>query len=225
MNINFALDHYLKQREKQVSHASIKHSRFRLSLFMQYLFQHNINTVLELNAEVLHGFQHHLKAKTELAHNTVYSVMLDVRQFVTFLFEAHFIVTDLGPGMMMPKAKKSKPKVWGDSEIQRCFSKIDPNTPLYSRDVVLVRLKKQYGLYAVEIADLSILDIDMSQGRIRVAKRRKYIQVNSKALQDLRVYIRDRQRLRPAHDRLIVGHYGKPLGEQRIGIIVRGYRL
>ena len=126
-----------------------------------------------------------------------------------------------------PRLSRELPDVLSIPELTALLEAPDCSDALGLRDRALLETLYSSGIRAGELAGLSIRDVDLAGGTLRVlGKRRKerIAYLGQPATDAINDYLRIRHEIGdPAHDRLFVNHRGERLTRQGFWLILKGY--
>jgi integrase/recombinase XerC len=126
-----------------------------------------------------------------------------------------------------PRMPKDLPEVLSIPEVSALLEAPDASTAAGKRDGALLELLYSSGIRAAELTGLSIGDVDLGHGAMRVfGKRRKerIAYVGKPAARALAEYLRVRHEFgAPEHDKLFVNQRGGPLSERSVQRIVEAH--
>ena len=127
-----------------------------------------------------------------------------------------------------PKFEKKLPKFFSESEIDILFSIPDAETKVGVRNRAIFELIYSCGLRLMETAGISLYDLDLKKGLLRVTgkgNKQRIIPIGSRALSALRDYLRIRPHfLRPGStERLFLTHRGKDFDTAQLHVILMRY--
>lgn len=126
-----------------------------------------------------------------------------------------------------PRLPRDVPEVLSIPEVTALIEAARPDTPLGTRDRALLETLYSSGIRAGECASLTMENIDLDQGTLRVRGKRgkeRIAFLGSCAVSALKHYLRVRSLLgQPKHTRLFVNARGGPLTARSIQRIVEHY--
>ena len=126
-----------------------------------------------------------------------------------------------------PRVSKELPEVLSVQEVGALLQAPDRSDPLGKRDSALLEVLYSGGIRAAELAGLSIRDIDLVGGTMRVLgkrRRERIAYLGGFAVDALQSYLGVRVELgQPAHERLFVNAKGGPLTTRSVQRVVERY--
>lgn len=134
-----------------------------------------------------------------------------------------------------PRGKASLPKVMSPEEVDRLLAAPDNETPRGARDSVMIELLYATGLRVSELVNLSVNDVHLLDGYIRVVwkggkgAKERFVPVAEKTAQNLKSYIEltrpmfvGEQRPSP---KLFFGRKNRPMTRQGFWKLLKTYAL
>lgn len=225
MLLSTCIDLYLKEKSRKAREESIKNFRFRLNLFHSFLESKNLDNPLFIRPCLLEAFVLFLRKDTALKQNTRYSILLEVRHFLTYLYENHCLMMDMSSYITCPKVVRYKTPELTEDDIQRCFKSYSKKRGLTGwivlRNKVIFRFKKQYGLTAEDICTCRVIDIDFEGKSLRLVKLKKFIALSEATILDIRCYLQARTGVNPVSDVLFLTGEGENLAPKYITTILK----
>jgi len=214
-----------------------------LKAFLNYLLlerNYSPNTIAAYERDIL-DFQEFLQGKSFLTVNevdlkrflvdilrkkrsrrTVARKMVALRSFYRFLKRNGFIKDNPALSLEIPKIPKTLPEVLTVDEVFKVIEGQENSTPAGMRNRALLELFYGAGLRIGEIAGLTLNDLDLTQGYVRVTgkgRRQRIVPLGKYALDSLRLYLEvGRPALKPQSEKLFLNQRG-------MGLTVRGIRF
>jgi site-specific recombinase XerD len=126
-----------------------------LERFSQYLFNHEINHVAEIDVEHVHGFIQ--SSGAVYSTSTIYCTCCLLRVLFRYLFNQKAIIKDLSIAVPSIKcSKKSKiPSAYSKEEIKRLLQCVDRGNPKGKRDYAILLIAIRLGVRASDICKLT----------------------------------------------------------------------
>ena len=233
--MNF-LDLYRKHLESRLlAPATVRHHVLALSLFLRWLHDKDVRDValqdlLDYHAS-LQTKRNQQGGVTSIAYRN--RQMWIVKNFFAFLHERRKILLD--PGAAFPVLHKPRrlPKgVLTNEQVLRLLAQPDLASPLGYRDRAILELLYSSGLRGLELAKLTIYDVDFKDGTARVLQgkwnRDRIVPLGKTAAGYLREYmthVRPILLAKPAGktavDRLFLNNHGGTLNTNVLRRLVR----
>ena len=138
-----------------ISSRTIASDTIYLERFFQYLVNHEVNNVSEIDVSHIHGFLQSISASYSIP--TVYCTSSTLRILFRYLYEEQMISKNLS--LFVPSVKCSKkskiPSAYSQEEIQKMLSCIDRGNPKGKRDFAMLLIAVRLGLRASDICGLT----------------------------------------------------------------------
>ena len=136
------------------------------------------------------------------ARTTIARRLSAVRSLFAFLAEEGVITSDPSSVLVTPRLPARLPKIVPTDVLSTLFASLEPaEKPGELRDAAILELLYATGARVSEIAGLTLGDLDLAQGQVRVmgkGSKERVIPFHRQAADVLRAYLRD---ARPALDR------------------------
>lgn len=151
-----------------------------------------------------------------------------LRTFFKFLLRENAVSFNPAASIRAPKKETPLPRGLTVDEIDRFFSR---NGGMNRRDRAIFELLYSSGLRVGELTSLTMTDVDLSNGWVRVVgkgNKERYVPLGSKAVQAIQEYLRDRAAVEQDHlsttnGPLFVNSRGGPLSSRTIRRILKRY--
>jgi site-specific recombinase XerD len=154
-------------------------------------------------------------AEHRYARRTIARRLSAVRGFLRFLVTEGVLPASPAARIRSPKRQRTLPKVYAPAEIERLIETAARNGPHPLRTVALIELLYGSGLRIAEAQALSVEDLDLGRGELRVlgkGGRERIVPVGRAACAAVSRYLdQERSRLAPRHGALFVGEDGARL--------------
>jgi site-specific recombinase XerD len=126
-----------------------------LERFSQYLFNHGVSHVTEIDVEHIHGFIQ--SSAAVYSTSTIYCTCCLLRVLFRFLFNQKVITEDLSITVPSIKcSKKSKiPSAYSKEEIRKLLQCVDRGNPKGKRDYAILLIATRLGIRASDICRLT----------------------------------------------------------------------
>jgi integrase/recombinase XerD len=174
-NLDLLLEEFLRSlRVRNFSRRTIAGLRWKLGKFMDFLDRQGIADVLAITREAISSYQVELyeKLNRKGSPNTVSyqnDMLSAVRQFMGFLKQHDYIVSD--PSIDVPYAKAPKPLPRGvltSSEARKVLHAPDTKSVIGYRDRTILEVLYSTGIRKEELNNLTISDVDYTDGFLRI---------------------------------------------------------
>ncbi len=212
--------------EKDASENTLRAYRKDLAIFSGYVKERpeeiELNDIREFIAQQI---------KSGLSKTTVSRRLATVRSFITFLYREGAITKNPARIVSSPKKTEQLPNFLPIDDMISLIEKPEGIGIIPVRDKAILELLYSSGLRVSEIAGLTVDDVDMKEGLVKVrgkGKKERLLPVGSKALDALKSYMIEKmlfrkigralflnrrdQRLSPRGIRRIVVKYARMIG-------------
>ena len=132
-----------------------------------------------------------LEKERHLAESSVARHLATVRVFARFLASTGYLEDNPAELLQQPKQWQRLPKVMGPEEVKRLLEAPQPGDHLYQRDKAIIELLYAGGLRASEIADLTMDQVHVALGVVRVfgkGSKERMVPIGKPALEAIQVY-------------------------------------
>ncbi len=167
----------------------------------------------------------------KIARTSVGRKLAAIRSFFRFLVREGVLTANPAASITAPKKEKPLPRSLNVDEVGRFFSR---NAEALSRDMAIFELLYSSGLRVGELVSISVNDIDMENGWVRVVgkgSKERYVPVGEKALDAIRKYIPTRQAMElsgnmsQSKGKLFLNLRGGPLTDRSVRRILKSLLL
>ncbi len=210
---------------KGLAENSISSYQEDLFKFLEFL-KKNKMSLNKTDEDVLFLFFLNLRQKG-LSNKTLARILSSIRGFFDFLvMNGEF---QKNPARLFdgPKFSRTIPDVLTKEEVIRLITVPDITTKLGFRDRTLLEVMYGSGLRVSEVCDLSLFDIDMQGGFLRIkgkGDKERIVPLHMDGVKFLDEYIKScRPRFFPKVDRVFLNRSGKGLTRQGIWKIIKKY--
>jgi len=155
-----------------ISNKTLESYTIYLERFAQYLVDHQIHSVTEIDVPHIHGFIQSCAATYRTA--TVYCTSCMLRVLFRYLYEQQHLPRNLALAVPSIKcSKKSKiPSAYSQKEIQQLLSCIDRGNPKGKRDYAMVLIAVRLGLRASDICRLTFDNFKWESNTIELTQEK-----------------------------------------------------
>jgi integrase/recombinase XerC len=152
-----------------------------------------------------------------------------IRSFFRFLVRESIVPSNPASGIRAPKVGRPLPRALSVDEVARFFSR---NLDMTTRDLAIFELLYSSGLRVGELTGLSVADLDLNNGWVRVmgkGKKERYVPVGSKARSALEAYLPVRAAMESqtrglgGRSALFLNSRGTPLSSRSVRRILKCY--
>jgi integrase/recombinase XerD len=228
---------YLKSLEvRNFAGRTIGEAAWRLEKFLEYLASRSIEGPRAITREVVANYQVELFEKINVRGmpNTVSyqnGMLSAVKQFLRFLKERDYIVSDPGADIPYAKVPKSLPRgVLSPAEARKILHQADTSCVIGYRDRAILEVLYSTGIRKEELGGLTLSDVDTTDGFLRVESGKggkdRIVPLGRIACRYLESYIKSvRPELikDPYEKRLFLTSRGKPFSKNVVWELVKKY--
>lgn len=150
-----------------------------------------------------------------------------IRTFFKFLVREGIVPSNPAASIKAPKREKALPKALSVDEMDRFFSR---NPDMTRRDVAIFELLYSSGLRVGELVSLTVQDVDLKNGWVRVigkGNKERFVPVGSRALVALEAYLPTRALIEisttalRSNGKLFLNLKGAPLSSRSVRRILK----
>jgi integrase/recombinase XerD len=159
---------------------------------------------------------------------TVARRLAAIRSFLRFLTTEGRDVNAILAQLERPKPQRSLPKVLSRAQVNELIATPDPQSAMYLRDVAILELLYASGLRASELCGLSVRDLNLGVGVVRVlgkGRKERIVPLGGSARAACEEYLAEcRPKLdRRASERMFLSRSGKPLERVALWMLIEKY--
>jgi integrase/recombinase XerD len=222
-------------RVRNFADRTIEGQRWRLSKFLAYLELAGIDRAQAITRELISSYQVELYETINRAGrpNTVSSqngMLSAVKQFMGFLKERDYIVSDPARDIPYAKAPKCLPRgVLTASEARKILHKPDTKSVIGYRDRTILEVLYSTGIRKDELNRLTLADVDYTDGFLRVigkGSKERVVPLGRIACRYLENYVksvRPELIIYPYEKHLFLSSRGKPLSKNVVWELTKKY--
>jgi integrase/recombinase XerC len=160
------------------------------------------------------------------ARSTASRRLASLRSFFRFLHREGYMNRNPAKLVSSPRLAKKLPRFLSVDEVFSLVQKPGGDGFLPARDTAIMELAYSSGLRVSELEGVSMADISMEEGLLRVrgkGKKERMVPVGGKALEALRAYLQERNRRYPGEQAFFLSRRGRRLTSRSIRRIVQKY--
>jgi integrase/recombinase XerD len=202
--------------------------------FLGFLRELGITNIAEVDRRIIQDYQTRVYLSTykgkPLAPSTQKGRLTYVRVFFQYLLKTGQVLYDPTGSITMPKQPSELPRgILSKKEIGRLLAVPNLETPLGIRDRAIMELLYATGIRASELCSLTLYDIDLNEGELRVNQGKggkdRVIPLGEVACDYLEIYLNEaRPKLAPTgSNQLFLSRNGRKLDYSYLGYLVRKY--
>lgn len=223
-------------REMNFSEHTIKNHRCFFGKFLKWCEERSVNAS-DVTQELIERYQRHLYQSRDpetgeaVTHNSQRVVAAAIRVFFKWMKKRGHLPTNPAADVELPRREHRLP-VNGLTvdEVEKILALPDTKTALGLRDRALMEVLYSTGIRRSEIANLTIHDINPSQGVLTVVlgkgKKDRVIPIGARAIAWVDQYLIDARPAlvaEPDHGKLFVMTRGSAISPKVVGYIVHDY--
>jgi integrase/recombinase XerC len=177
--------------ERQLSPNTLSAYERDLSQLVSYCSEQGLNAWPELTSHQVRGFiaERHRQG---LGSRSLQRELSACRSFFAYLIKIKILPNNPAGGIRAPKAAKSLPNMLDVDQIHGLLE-VEPSGPLESRDLAMWELLYSSGLRVSELANINLMDIDLSGKTIHVVsgkgKKSRLLPIGSKAISAIHAWL------------------------------------
>lgn len=157
-------------------------------------------------------------------NNTIIRKLASIRTFYKYLLGEGIIEGDVVSFLDTPKKEKKIPKVLVEDQIKKLLEQPLLQEERYARERSILELLYSCGLRVSEIINLTINDINLEDGFLRIkgkGNKERIVPLGSKAISAISEYLRQRRHIK--EKRLFLNSRNKGLSRQSVWLIVKQF--
>jgi len=154
------------QQQRHYSQYTLSSYGLDLNRFGQYLATIDVLKWESIGSRDIQSYLA-LRHRSGLSGRSLQREISSLRSFYRFLLKQQRISHNPLEGVQAPKSERRLPGALNVDQIERLFA-TRPDTPLAIRDCAMMELTYSSGLRLAEVVALNIVDIDLTEGQVRV---------------------------------------------------------
>ncbi len=167
-----AFESFTQQRRLMgITEKTIKANQIYLQRFANYLHNHGIKSISDINAPVIQGF-----VRTLSIYNppTIFCTLCMIRALLRFLHEQKHLEHDFSYDVpsMNYKGRIKIPSAYSQEEVEAIIAQIDRGNPKGKRDYAMVLLAARLGLRASDICALSFSELRWELNTVEIIQQK-----------------------------------------------------
>jgi integrase/recombinase XerD len=157
-------------RVRRFAAATVAGRASALTIFLRFLASQKTHDVRAVTRDTIRLYQAHMLGRG-LSEAARAAYLDSLRRFFAYLEETDAILMNPCAGLVVPKAANKLPRsVLTPKQAQRLLSQPNVQTKTGLRDQAIMEVFYSTGLRLEEVAQLSIYDVDLRQGCVRVRR-------------------------------------------------------
>lgn len=210
--------------ERNYSDKTILGYQTDFKLFEQFLHLEGVTDWSSIDYSFIRHYLMFLYSR-QYSKKTIARHISSMRSLYKFLQKEELIKENPMTLISNPKLDQILPKFLYPSEVEQILSIPDNNTVLGIRDCAILEFLYSTGVRVSELVHIKLSDISFPEHKIKVfgkGKKERYVYYGSCLERKLELYLQKSriELMRESHDVLFVNHYGKPLTERGISVIL-----
>jgi len=207
------------KKSKKIKTGTIRIYKYKLQGFLEFLKEKGITNSPELNLEVISLYSKEIQAKKQGVKNGAHNALWLVQSFLRWLKEKEAILFEAEESLALPKQERIKKEPVSLEKVQRQISRLESKD--FERNALIFALHFLEGLTIKEIQSLSMFDLDLEEGQIRLTQKKRFHYLQKKTMEYLKKYLKIRGQYLPRTDYLLVSKQGIRMTEELIRKIIR----
>lgn len=214
--------------EKGLSRNSLEAYGRDLQGYVEFLAERGISSIPDSSADKIMSYFKNLRGKG-LSARSAARALSALRGFYKFLLQDRAIQDNPLGRVRAPKVVPRLPSVLSSGEVEDLLRQPDPTQPLGSRDRAMLELLYATGLRASELVHLSVNDVNLEVGYVRVkgkGAKERIVPMGGAASRALQGYLEGPRRnwaLRSLEATLFLGRAGRGISRQGFWKVLRKY--
>jgi integrase/recombinase XerD len=214
--------------EKGLSRNSLEAYGRDLRGYVEFLAEQGIPSVTDVSADTIMSYFKKLREKG-LSARSAARALSALRGFCRFLLQDRAIQDNPLGRVRAPRIVPRLPLVLTSREVEDLLRQPDPTQPLGSRDRAMLELLYATGLRASELVHLSVNDVNLGVGYVRVkgkGAKERIVPIGGSASRALKGYLEGPRRnwaLRSLEATLFLGRAGRGISRQGFWKVLRKY--
>ena len=227
-NSHYSDDYYIEKflsfllYERGYSKNTLSSYRVDLMELSSFLAERN-SPLIKASKEYIAQFINTLSERG-FTNNTIIRKLASIRTFFKYLLSEGIIKEDLVSFLDTPKKERKIPRVLFEDQIRKLLEQPLLQEERYARERSILELLYSCGLRVSEIVNLTINDINLDEGFVRVkgkGNKERIVPLGSKAISAIREYLKQRRHIK--EKRLFLNNRNKGLTRQSIWLIVKQF--
>ena len=178
--------------EDGLSRNTLESYRRDLSKFAAWLEQHRNVTLLQCTHADIQGFLAYLVVEQKAKATSTSRAISSLKRLYQYQLRLGKVSVDPTLQIATPKLPRSLPKSLTEQDVELLLNAPDTNTPLGLRDRTMLEVLYASGLRVSELVGLSIAQVSLSDGVVRVmgkGSKERLVPLGEEALDWLRRYL------------------------------------
>lgn len=171
-------------RNRGIAEDSVRHLRWVLARFEDYLLNREVHTFREVECQHLNAY---VETLAGYGRNTVSFHISYLNRLMKYALQQGYHTQDLSAVMPCVKYGQSKrlPAVFTEDEIKRVLENVNKDSPVGKRNYAIILLLARLGIRISDILNLQFDSIDWERKRISIQQQKTGTQVELPLLEDV----------------------------------------
>ena len=205
MKITELVAKYLIQQNKTKKPTTKLAYQQRFEKFLSYLIANQINEVNQLNETTIKNYT---RIVSSMKSNTAYVYLQTTQNFLRYLYQNSYIFHDLSIHINLPKWQRPPKANYTTNQTIKILHTIQHPYHNQARNKAIVALHLLAKLKTSQVAALTILDLNLEAQELRLASKRKFLQLPTLVHKTLQSYLKMRPLSKPKSDYLFITNPG-----------------
>lgn len=156
-------------RSRYNTERTIEQKNFTVKRFLLHLEQEGVYDIAKICEQDISSF---LRTTVGWSQRTLATTICNLRQFLTFLYQEKYIVSDISKAVPPPNHGRGGklPSIWMPAEVQKLLSAVDRANPVGKRDYAILLMVTQLGLRDSDIQNLKFENLYWKECLIRLVQ-------------------------------------------------------
>jgi len=171
-------------RNRGIAEDSIRHLRWVLARFEDYLLNRGVAAILQVESQHLNAY---VETLAGYGRNTISFHISYLNRLLKYAFQEGYHTLDLSVVMPSVKYGQSKrlPAVFTEDEIKRILENVNRDSPIGKRNYAIILLLARLGIRISDILNLQFDSLDWERKRITIQQQKTCAQVELPLLEDV----------------------------------------
>ncbi len=222
MKLTVLIEHYLTGRAEKISLDTVNRYKDRLIKFVDFCEQENKPYISKIDQELIIEFKESILSSTKLSKNTKYVYLQEVKHFLSYIFQHHFLFKDYSQCIDLPKWERKEKIELTNTEKKGVLNKLPIITVMEVRNKLIVSLHLYDGLKNTQLSDLDVISIDLMNKELWLKENKRTIRLGETSWKLLKAYLNQREFLNPRTSSVFITEKGgRKLMAQSVRLIIK----
>lgn len=220
---------YLKTAKSFSPHTLSAYS-FELNRFYSFLEKNKSTRVEQIEQQHIADYLYFLR-NSGLKERSISRALSALKSFFKYLMLEGIIEKNPCALIDTPKLKQTLPKVMSPEEVDRLLSAPEPSTPRGLRDLAMLELLYSTGLRVSELVNLSINDLHLEEGFLKVmgkGSKERIVPIADKTINTLKNYLKEARQFfdkGEQHPQLFFSRPARKMTRQAFWSLIKKYAI